>query len=399
MGEASRELMRQARAQVAEWTTAQASEVLARQRSDGQNDLVLVDVREKNEWDEGYIPGATHVPKGYLEQRIEEVVPDKSQKVLLYCAGGVRSMYAGLTLKQMGYENVISLAGGFGQWKNSGLPVVQPRTLSQAQLKRYSRHLLVPEVGEQGQLKLLDARVLLIGAGGLGAPAALYLAAAGVGTIGIIDLDVVEESNLQRQVIHTTGRVGEYKAESARQAIEALNPDVKVVTYLDRLDETNVAQIIADYDVIIDGTDNFPTRYLLNDASLIARKPVIHGSVFRFEGQLTVFKPYEGPCYRCLYPEPPPAELAPSCAEAGVLGVLPGVIGLLQSVEALKLILGIGEPLVGRMMMYDALAGEFSELSLYRDPNCPACGEHGHPEDLPIYADVCAMPARVAVHA
>lgn len=399
MGEASRELMRQARRQVAEWTPAQANEVLTRQHKEGQNEVVLVDVREKNEWDEGYIPGATHVAKGYLEQRIEEVVPDKSQKVLLYCAGGVRSMYAGLTLKQMGYEDVISLAGGFGQWKNGGLPVAQPRTLDQAQLKRYSRHLLVPEVGEQGQLKLLDARVLLIGAGGLGAPSALYLAAAGVGTLGIIDLDTVEESNLQRQVIHTTGRVGEYKAESARQAIEALNPDVNVVTYLERLDETNVAKIIADYDVIIDGTDNFPTRYLLNDAALIARKPVIHGSVFRFEGQLTVFKPYEGPCYRCLYPEPPPAELAPSCAEAGVLGVLPGVIGLLQSVEALKLILGIGEPLIGRMMMYDALAGEFSELNLYRDPACPACGEHGHPEDLPIYADVCAMPARVPARA
>ena len=399
MGEASRELMRQARSQVTEWTTAQANEVLAQQRRDGQSEVVLIDVREKNEWDEGYIPGATHVAKGYLEQRIEEVAPDKAQTVLLYCAGGVRSMYAGLTLKQMGYEDVVSLAGGFGQWKNSGLPVAQPRTLNPVQLRRYSRHLLVPEVGEQGQLKLLDSRVLLIGAGGLGAPSALYLAAAGVGTIGIIDLDVVEESNLQRQVIHTTGRVGEYKAESARQAIEALNPDVKVITYLDRLDETNVAKIIADYDVIIDGTDNFPTRYLLNDAALIARKPVIHGSVFRFEGQLTVFKPYEGPCYRCLYPEPPPAELAPSCAEAGVLGVLPGVIGLLQSVEALKLILGIGEPLVGRMMMYDALAGEFSELSLYRDPGCPACGEHGHPEDLPIYADVCAMPARVAAHA
>jgi len=399
MGEASRELMRQARSQVTEWTTAQANEVLAQQRRNGQNEVVLIDVREKNEWDEGYIPGATHVAKGYLEQRIEEVVSDKSQTVLLYCAGGVRSMYAGLTLKQMGYEDVVSLAGGFGQWKNSGLPVVQPRTLSPAQLKRYSRHLLVPEVGEKGQLKLLDSRVLLIGAGGLGAPSALYLAAAGVGTIGIIDLDVVEESNLQRQVIHTTGRVGEYKAESARQAIEALNPDVRVITYLDRLDETNVAKIIADYDVIIDGTDNFPTRYLLNDAALIAKKPVIHGSVFRFDGQLTVFKPYEGPCYRCLYPEPPPAELAPSCAEAGVLGVLPGVIGLLQSVEALKLILGIGEPLVGRMMMYDALVGEFSELNLYRDPNCPACGEHGHPEDLPIYADVCAMPARVTAQA
>jgi molybdopterin/thiamine biosynthesis adenylyltransferase len=260
-------------------------------------------------------------------------------------------------------------------------------------LKRYSRHLLVPEVGEQGQLKLLDSRVLLLGAGGLGAPSALYLAAAGVGTLGIIDMDVVEESNLQRQVIHTTKRVGEYKAESARQAIEAINPDVKVITHIERLDETNVARIIADYDLIIDGTDNFPTRYLLNDAALLANKPVIHGSVFRFEGQLTVFKPYEGPCYRCLYPEPPPAELAPSCAEAGVLGVLPGVIGLLQSVEALKLLLGIGEPLVGRMMTYDALAGEFSELGLYRDPNCPACGEHGHPEDLPIYADVCAMPA------
>jgi molybdopterin/thiamine biosynthesis adenylyltransferase len=396
MGDASREMMRQARKQVSEWTTAQASDALKGPRKTEADDLVLIDVREKNEWDEGYIPGAVHVPKGYIEQRIEEVVPDKAQQVLLYCAGGVRSMYAGLTLKQMGYENVISMAGGFGQWKNSGLPFVQPRTLDATQLKRYSRHLLVPEVGEQGQLKLLDSRVLLIGAGGLGAPSALYLAAAGVGTIGIIDLDVVEESNLQRQVIHTTARVGEYKAESARQAIAALNPDVKVITYLERLDETNVAKIIADYDLIIDGTDNFPTRYLLNDAALLANKPVIHGSVFRFEGQLTIFKPYEGPCYRCLYPEPPPPELAPSCAEAGVLGVLPGVIGLLQSVEALKLLLGIGDPLVGRMMMYDALAGEFSELKLYRDPTCPACGEQAHLEDLPTYADVCAMPARVA---
>lgn len=393
MGDASREIMRQARKQVPEWTPTQANEALTRQGQAGQDEIVLIDVRDKSEWDEGYIPGAVSVPKGYLELRIEEAVPDKSKKVVLYCAGGVRSLYAGLTLKQMGYEDVISMSGGYGQWKSSGLPVVQPRTLDAAQLKRYSRHLLVPEVGEQGQLKLLDSRVLLIGAGGLGAPAILYLAAAGVGTIGIIDMDVVEESNLQRQVIHTTQRVGEYKAESARAAIEALNPDVNVVTHIERLDETNVARIIAEYDLIIDGTDNFPTRYLLNDAALLAKKPVIHGSVFRFEGQLTVFKPYEGPCYRCLYPEPPPPELAPSCAEAGVLGVLPGVIGLLQSVEALKLLLGIGEPLVGRMMMYDALSGEFSELGLYRDPNCPACGEHGHPENLPIYADVCAMPA------
>src|SRR5258708_30226512 len=393
MGDASREIMRQARKQVPEWTPAEANEALAGQRKTEQDGIILVDVREKNEWDEGYIPGALHIPRGFLELRVEEAIPDKSQKVVLYCAGGTRSMYAGLTLKQMGYEYVISMSGGFGQWKSSGLPVGQPRTLSQDQLKRYSRHLLVREVGEQGELKLLDSRVLLLGAGGLGAPSALYLAAAGVGTLGIIDMDVVEESNLQRQVIHTTKRVGEYKAESARQAIEAINPDVKVITHIERLDETNVARIIADYDLIIDGTDNFPTRYLLNDAALLANKPVIHGSVFRFEGQLTVFRHYEGPRYRCLYPEPPPAELAPSCAEAGVLGVLPGVIGLLQSVEALKLLLGIGEPLVGRMMTYHALAGEFSELCLYRDPNCPACGEHGHPEDLPIYADVCAMPA------
>lgn len=393
MGNAYREIMRRARQQIPEWTPAQTQEKLNIQRQEGLDGIVLVDVREKNEWDEGYIPGAIHVPRGYLELRIEEAIPDKEQQVVLYCAGGTRSMFAGLTLKQMGYENVISMAGGFSDWKNNGLPYIQPRTLNESQLKRYSRHLLIPEVGEQGQLKLLDSRVLLIGAGGLGAPSAFYLAAAGVGTIGIIDSDVVEESNLQRQIIHTTQRVGEYKAESARQAIEALNPDVKVITLIERLDETNVARIIADYDVIIDGTDNFPTRYLLNDAALLAKKPVVHGSVFRFEGQVTVFKPYEGPCYRCLYPEPPPPELAPSCAEAGVLGILPGVIGLLQSVEALKLLLEMGDPLVGRMLSYDALVGEFTELGLYRDPNCLACGEEGHPENLPTYAEVCAVPA------
>ena len=396
MGEASREIMRQARKQVEEWTPARVNETLAEQHeagSDGQ-DIVLVDVREKHEWNEGYIPGAIHVPRGYLELQIEEAVPDKSKTVVLYCAGGVRSLMAGQTLKQMGYENPISMSGGFGQWKGSGLPFVLPRTLNEAQSKRYSRHLLVPEVGEQGQLKLLDSKVLLIGAGGLGSPAAYYLAAAGVGTLGIIDADKVDESNLQRQIIHNTKRIGQYKAESARESIEALNPDVKVVTYIDILDETNVARIIADYDVVIDGTDNFPTRYLLNDAALRANIPVVHGSVFRFEGQLTVFKPYDGPCYRCLYPEPPPAALAPSCAEAGVLGVLPGIIGLLQATETIKLLLGIGDPLVGRLMTYDALAGEFSELRLFRDPNCPACGEHAHLDDLPTYSDVCAMPVR-----
>ena len=395
MGEASRQIMRQARQQVPEWSPPQVQDALAHQHEAGRDrqDIVLVDVREKHEWNEGYIPGAVHVPRGYLELQIEEAVPDKSKTVVLYCAGGVRSLIAGSTLQQMGYKDVISMSGGFGQWKGNGFPFVQPRTLNEAQTKRYSRHLLVPEVGEQGQIKLLDSRVLLIGAGGLGSPAAYYLAAAGVGTIGIIDADVVDDSNLQRQILHNTKRIGQYKADSARETIEALNPDVKVITHIERLDETNVARIIADYDVILDGTDNFPTRYLLNDAALIANKPVVHGSVFRFEGQLTVFKPYEGPCYRCLYPEPPPAALAPSCAEAGVLGVLPGVIGLLQATETIKLLLGIGDPLVGRMMTYDALAGEFSELRLYRDPECPACGEHGHPENLPTYADVCAIPA------
>ncbi len=374
MGEASREIMRQARRQVPEWSTVKVHESLAHQHEAGpeHQDIVLVDVREKHEWNEGYIPGALHVPRGYLELQIEEAVPDKTKTVVLYCAGGIRSLMAGTTLQQMGYKEVISMAGGFGAWKGKGLPFVQPRTLSEAQAKRYSRHLLVPEVGEEGQLKLLDAHVLLIGAGGLGSPAGYYLAAAGVGTIGIIDADVVDESNLQRQILHNTKRIGQYKAESARETIEALNPDVKVITHIERLDETNVARIIADYDVIVDGTDNFPTRYLLNDAALMANKPVVHGSVFRFEGQLTVFKPYEGPCYRCLYPEPPPIALAPSCAEAGVLGVLPGIIGLLQATETVKLVLGIGDPLVGRLMTYDALAGEFNELRLFRDPKCPA---------------------------
>ena len=391
MGEASREIMRKARQQVPEWTPSQVKQALDQQSGSDEQEIVLVDVREKHEWNEGYIPGAIHVPRGFLELQIEEAVPDKSKTVVLYCAGGVRSLMAGRTLQQMGYQNAISMSGGYGQWKNSGLPFVQPRLMTDAQARRYSRHLLIPEVGEAGQFKLLDSKVLLIGAGGLGSPAAYYLAAAGVGTIGIIDADVVDDSNLQRQILHNTSRIGEYKAESARETIEALNPDVKVVTYIERLDETNVARIIADYDLIIDGTDNFPTRYLLNDAAIIANKPVIHGSVFRFEGQLTVFKPYEGPCYRCLYPEPPPMALAPSCAEAGVLGVLPGIIGILQATEAIKLLLNIGEPLVGRMMTYDALAGEFSELRLYRDPHCPACGENAHPEDLPTYADVCAL--------
>ncbi len=390
MGEASREILRKARQEVSEVSPQRVQELLTTPKPEA----VVVDVREKNEWNEGYIPGAIHVPRGYLELQIEEAVPDKDQPVVLYCAGGVRSLMAGKTLQQMGYRNVSSMAGGFGQWKASGYKFKEPRTLSESQNKRYSRHLLIPEVGEQGQLKLLDSKVLLLGAGGLGSPAAYYLAAAGVGTLGIIDNDVVDESNLQRQILHNTGRIGEYKAESARQTLEALNPDIKVVTYIERLDETNVTEIVNEYDLIIDGTDNFPTRYLLNDAAVVANKPVVHGSVFRFEGQVTVFKPYDGPCYRCLYPEPPPPELAPSCAEAGVLGVLPGIIGLLQATEAIKLLLNIGDPLVGRLTTYDALAGEFDELRLHRDPNCPACGENAHPENLPTYSEICAVPAR-----
>lgn len=396
MGEASRQIMRKARQLVPEWSPAQVREALAQQQEARNTDaeIVLIDVREKHEWNEGFIPEAIHVPRGFLELQIEEAVPDKTKTVVLYCAGGVRSLMAGSTLQQMGYSNAISMSGGFGQWKAAGFRFEQPRILTEAQSKRYSRHLLVPEVGEKGQFKLLDSRVLLIGAGGLGSPAAYYLAAAGVGTMGIIDADVVDDSNLQRQILHNTKRVGQLKAESARETIEALNPDVKVITYIERLDETNVGRIIADYDVIVDGTDNFPTRYILNDAALLANKPVVHGSVFRFEGQLTVLKPYEGPCYRCLYPEPPPAALAPSCAEAGVLGVLPGVIGLLQAVETIKLLLDLGEPLVGRLMTYDALAGEFNELRLFRNPNCPACGVNGNPENLPTYGEVCAIPVR-----
>ena len=395
MGDASREILRQARKQIPQWSATQVHDAFEQKQESGaeDQDFVLVDVREKNEWNEGHflVPSTFRVA---LELQIEEAVPDKSKTVVLYCAGGVRSLMAGVTLQQMGYQNPISVSGGFGQWMGNGYPFVQPRTMSQAQSKRYSRHLLIPEVGEQGQFKLLDSRVLLIGAGGLGSPAAYYLAAAGVGMIGIIDSDVVEESNLQRQILHNTTRVGQYKAESARETLEALNPDVNVITYIERLDETNVARIIADYNVILDGTDNFPTRYLLNDAALLAHKPIVHGSVFRFEGQLTVFKPNEGPCYRCLYPEPPPPELAPSCAEAGVLGVLPGIIGLLQATETIKLLLGIGDPLIGRLLTYDGLAGEFNELRLFRDPECPACGENAHPENLPTYAEFCAVPAR-----
>jgi len=354
-------------------------------------DVQLADVREKDEWDAGHIPGAVHVPKSYLEQWAEDRIPDKSKKTILYCAGGVRSAMAADTLAKLGYTDVVSMSGGFNRWKDSGLQVVTPESFTPEQAQRYSRHLLIPEVGEQGQLKLLDSKVLLIGAGGLGSPAALYLAAAGVGRLGVVDADVVDESNLQRQIVHSTERIGEPKVDSAKRTIEALNPDVQVVAYKERLTSENVERILADsWDVIVDGADNFPTRYLVNDASVWHGIPVVHGSIYRFEGQVTVFKPHEGPCYRCLFPTPPPPELAPSCAEGGVLGVLPGVIGSLQANEALKLALGIGEPLVGRLLLFDALSAEFNEMKLRRDPDCPVCGEHPTITDYVDYVEFCS---------
>jgi molybdopterin/thiamine biosynthesis adenylyltransferase/rhodanese-related sulfurtransferase len=337
---------------------------------------VLVDVREAPEWEAGHVPGARLVAKSHLEQDIEAAVPDRSTPVIVYCAAGVRSLFASQTLAAMGYEDVASLAGGFAAWKAHGLEWTRPSSeLTAAQRDRYSRHLLIPEVGSAGQARLLASKVLLVGAGGLGSPAALYLAAAGVGTLGIVDFDVVDASNLQRQVIHTTDRVGTPKVESARRTIAALNPDVRVVAHEEMLVAGNVERLIAGYDVILDGTDTFETRYLLNDAAVAARLPVVHASVFRFEGQLTTFVPYEGPCYRCLYPAPPPPELAPACSVAGVLGVVPGIMGLLQANEVLKLLLGIGTPLTGRLILFDALETEFTPLRLRRDPSCPVCSD------------------------
>ncbi len=364
------ELMREARSAVREVSPMEVAQL-----RDQSPEIALIDVRETTEWDQGYIPGAIHVPRGHLESFIEVEVPDRSTQVVIYCAGGVRSLLAGRTLQDMGYADVASMAGGFQAWKSAGLDWRMPANLSPDQRQRYSRHLLIPEVGSEGQAKLLESKVLLIGAGGLGSPAALYLAAAGVGTIGIVDFDVVDPTNLQRQIIHSTDRVGMKKTDSAKQTLEALNPDVTVIGHDEMLVADNVERIIHGYDVILDGTDTFETRYLLNDAAVAANIPVVHASVFRFEGQLTVFKPYEGPCYRCLYPTPPPPELAPGCSVAGVLGVVPGIMGLLQANEVLKLLLGIGESLAGRLLLFDALDSSFTELRLRRDPACPVCSE------------------------
>jgi molybdopterin/thiamine biosynthesis adenylyltransferase/rhodanese-related sulfurtransferase len=366
-------------------------------REQVSNGAVVVDVREPEEWSAGHIPGAKHVPKSYLESRIEGAAPDRAQHVILYCASGNRSAWAARTLiDDLGYEQVESMTGGFTLWKDRGYEVETPRTMSAEQRERYSRHLLLPEVGIEGQQKLLDAKVLLLGAGGLGSPTALYLAAAGVGTLGIVDNDVVDLSNLQRQVIHSSERIGVPKVDSAEQTITALNPDVKVEKYPVRLGPDNIVEIIEGYDIIVDGLDNFPTRYLLNDASVRLQIPVVSAAILGFEGQLSVFKPYDGPCYRCLFPVPPPAELAPSCGANGVLGVLPGTMGLLQATEVIKLILGEGEPLIGRLLMYDALAAQVTEVKVRRDPGCPICSREPDEisdEELGVFPDYEAFCA------
>ena len=380
-----RDLLNEAKASIREVDQADAQALLE------AGGVTFLDVREPDEYEQGAIPNAVHLPRGHLEFQVEGKLPDKAGPIVVYCAGGVRSAFAAKTMGELGYADVQSLVGGFNRWKDDGRPWAAPETLTPAQRNRYQRHLLLPEVGEDGQLKLLGSKVLLLGAGGLGSPAALYLAAAGVGTLGIIDMDVVDESNLQRQILHNIDRVGERKVDSAKKTLTALNPDVNVVTYDVRLGADNILDIIDGYDVIVDGTDNFPTRYLVNDASLLKRIPVIHGSIFRFEGQVTVFDPYNGPCYRCLIPEPPPAELAPSCAEAGVLGVLPGIIGSIQAIETIKVLLGLGDPLIGRLLAYDALEESFRTFKVRRDPACPACGPDAGEIVIAEYDELC-MP-------
>jgi molybdopterin/thiamine biosynthesis adenylyltransferase/rhodanese-related sulfurtransferase len=377
----------QAKARIREIDPAEAEELLT--------SAAFLDVREPDEFEQGALPDAILIPRGNLEFSAEGRLPDKERPVVVYCASGVRSAFAADLLTQMGYRDATSMKGGFNRWKDEGRPFSVPRTLTPEQRNRYQRHLLLPEVGDRGQQKLLDAKVLLLGAGGLGSPAALYLAAAGVGTLGIIDMDVVDDSNLQRQILHNRDRVGERKVDSAKKTLTALNSDVSVVTYDVRLGADNILEIIDGYDVIVDGTDNFPTRYLVNDASLLKRIPVVHGSIFRFEGQMTVFDPYNGPCYRCMIPEPPPAELAPSCAEAGVLGVLPGIVGSIQALETIKVILDLGDPLIGRLLAYDALEESFRTFKVRRDPECPACGPNAGPIVIAEYDELC-LPHPVA---
>ena len=387
MAKTYKEMMDEARRQVPEVTVADVQAKLAKGEP-----VTVLDVRETSEYRDGHLAEAISLPRGFLELRVEETVPDRSTPIVAYCAGGVRSLIAARTLREMGYDNVTSMAGGFAAWKNAGLPFTADRAWTGEQASRYSRHFLLPEVGEKGQAKLLDAKVLLIGAGGLGSPTAFYLAAAGVGTIGLVDMDVVDLSNLQRQILHTNDRVGMPKTESAKMTLNALNPDVKVIEHRERLSSENAFRILSDYDVVVNGCDNFPTRYLVNDACVLLKKPLVDGAIWQFEGQATVFDPARGgPCYRCYFPEPPPPGAVPSCAEAGVLGVLPGVVGCVQALEAIKIILGAGKPLVGRMMHFDTLAGEVRTLKIRRDPKCAVCGDSPTVKELVDYEFFCGL--------
>jgi adenylyltransferase/sulfurtransferase len=387
MAKTYQDIMNEARQSVPE---ASPEEVQERLRGNGKQ-VAILDVRERDEFRQGYVPGAVSMPRGFLEMRVEETVPDKETPVIAYCAGGTRSLLAGRILKELGYQNVVSMRGGFNAWKNQGLPVREDRQFTPEQEIRYSRHFLLPEVGEIGQGKLLDAKVLCIGAGGLGSPVALYLAAAGVGTIGLVDMDVVDLSNLQRQILHTNDRVGMLKTESGRLTLEALNPDVKVLEFRERLSSENALRILGDFDIVVNGCDNFPTRYLVNDACVMLGKPLVDGAIWQFEGQATVFNPPAGPCYRCYFPEPPPPGAVPSCSEAGVLGVLPGLVGCVQAVEAIKLILGQGRPLIGRMLHFDTLSGEIRTLKLQRNPQCAVCGDDPTVRELIDYEVFCGI--------
>ena len=390
MAKSSKNILDEARAEIKEITVEDARRMLEKPGT------VVIDVREGEEWRQGHLPQALGIPRGFLELRIEEKVSDRKTPLIMQCASGTRSLLAARTLREMGYENLYNLQGGFNAWKQAGLPWVADRQFSPDELLRYSRHFVIPEVGEKGQAKLLDAKVLLLGAGALGSPSGLYLAAAGVGTIGIVDYDVVDLSNLQRQIIHANDRVGMLKTESAQKSIAALNPGIKVNRHEVRLSSENVMDIVKDYDVVINCSDNFPTRYLINDACVFAGKPLVDGAIFQFEGNATVFYPSRGgPCYRCLYPEPPPPGMAPSCAEAGVLGVLPGLIGSIEALEAIKLILGAGKPLIGSMVYFDTLSDRdfVRVLKVKRDPDCPVCSDHPTQTRLIDYEAFCGLGA------
>src|SRR5215468_8477401 len=383
-----KEILRQAKSQIREITVQDVQD-----KFNPDNGFTLLDVREDDEWQQGHLDRAIFLPRGFLEVKADKVLADRSQPIVVYCAGGVRSALAAKTLQDLGYTDVYSMRGGFNEWKNNGMPFVTPEKVGKDQMARYSRHLRIPEVGERGQLKLLKSKVLLVGAGGLGSPAGVYLAASGVGTIGLVDYDIVDESNLQRQILHWTSSVGVPKVDSARRTLFEVNPDVKVRTYNLRLDASNILEIFKDYDVIISGSDNFSTAYLVNDAAVLLKKPVVYGSIFRFDGQASTFIPYEGPCFRCLYATATPPDLAPSCDEAGVLGVLPGVVGLIQATEAVKLLLKIGEPLVGRLLVYDALSMTFKTLKVRRRLDCATCGENARIDLDSIGPDACSAPA------